>query len=117
MIVFYCRKETKEILLEEIILYKLIRKLNNGNEKTFWFNYIIIIENDYFINFMNNYDDINIFFLILSLFLNFCINFYLFINKIINKTSNKFHLFFIYNFKDFILIFKKRMRIISKNYI
>lgn len=97
MIVFYCRKETKEILLEEIIiLYKLIRKLNNGNEKTFWFNYIIIIENDYFINFMYNYKDINIFFLIRIIFPNFCNYFYLFINKFINKTSNKLDLFFLY---------------------
>ena len=92
MIVFYCRKETKEIALEVIILYKLIRKLNNGNEKTFWFNYIIIIENDYFINFMYNYNDINIFFLIrILLFKN-----KIFINKFIYKTSNKLDLFFLY---------------------
>jgi len=106
MIVFYCRKETKEILLEEIILYKLIRKLNNGNEKTFWFNYIIIIENDYFINFMYNYKDINIFFLIRILFPYFCYYFYLFINKFICKTSNEFHLFlFILYFKILAFLF------------
>ena len=58
------RKRTRKILLR-IIKYL---ELNTGNEKTFWFNLIIIILEN-FINFLNDFENINLFFLF---FLFFC---------------------------------------------
>ena len=49
----WSRKRTKEFELNNLEIIKL----NTGNEKTFWFNLIILLINEKIINF----DDINFF--------------------------------------------------------
>ena len=54
----WSRKRTKEFELNNLEIIKL----NTGNEKTFWFNLIILLINEKIINF----DDINFFLLLFS---------------------------------------------------
>jgi len=56
--VHWSRKRTKEFELNNLEIIKL----NTGNEKTFWFNLIILLINEKIINF----DDINFFLLLFS---------------------------------------------------
>ena len=52
----WSRKRTREIEVNNLEIIKL----NTGNEKTFWFNLIILLINEKIINFIN-FDDINFF--------------------------------------------------------
>jgi hypothetical protein len=56
--VHWSRKRTKEFEINNLEIIKL----NTGNEKTFWFNLIILLINEKIINF----DDINFFLLLFS---------------------------------------------------
>ena len=94
------RKRTEELCL--CYLDKII-KLNAGNEKTFWFNLIIIIK-DYFTNLLNNFNDIIFFPYFSLLFLSFFIFPFILFNQFIFTKIKIFHfLFFIYKNKFNIL--------------
>ena len=54
----WLRKRTKEIEVNNLEIIKL----NTGNEKTFWFNLIILLINEK----ITNFDDINFFPLLFS---------------------------------------------------